>query len=85
MKEKLQVSHIEVAQVPKNMTLLLHQLDLTTNGVAKKMEKNEFSAYFTSFIMQAMLRDPNIDVTAIEVDLKLSTLKPLHAATVIKI
>ena len=30
VKEKVHVSHIEVAQVPKNMTHLLHQLDLTT-------------------------------------------------------
>ena len=45
------------------------------------MEKKDFSEYFTS----AMLKNPNIDVTTIEVDLKLSTLKPLHAATLIKI
>ena len=67
------------------MMHLLQPLDLTTNGVAKKMEKKDFSEYFTSAITQAMLKNPNINVTTIEVDLKLSTLKPLHAATLIKI
>ena len=30
-------------------------------------------------------RNPKIDVTTIEVDLRLSTLKPLHAATTTKV
>ena len=83
VKEKLSTLRSEEVQVPKNMTHLLQPLDL--NGVAKKMEKKEFSEYFTSVITQAMLKNPNIDVTTIEVDLKLSTLKQLHAATLIKI
>ena len=85
MKEKLSTLRSEEVQVPKNMTHLLQPFDLTTNGVAKKMEKKDFSEYFTSVITQAMLKTPNIDVTTIEVDLKLSTPKPLHAATLIKI
>ena len=32
-----------------------------------------------------MEEDPNIDVTTIDVDLKLSTLKPLHAAMIRKV
>ena len=64
--------------VPKNMTHLLQPLDLSTNGAVKKMEKRAFSEYFTSCITEEMLRDPGKDVTTIEVDLKLSTLKPRH-------
>ena len=64
--------------VPKNMTHLLQPLDLTTNASVKKMEKRAFSDYFTSTITEAMLQNPQRDVTTIEVDLKLSTLKPMH-------
>ena len=38
-----------------------------------------FSQYFTDTITKALLIDPNRDVASINVDLKLSTLKPLHA------
>ena len=84
MNEKLQILDIAEAKVPKNMTHLHQPLDLTTNGTAKKIEKREFNSHFTKRIMQAMLKDPNINVITIDVDLKLTTLKPLHAATVIK-
>ena len=60
LKEKLQVLDIAEGKVPKNMTHLLLLVDLTTNGTEKKIEKREFSSYFTKGIMQAMLKDPNI-------------------------
>ena len=56
----------------------MQPLDLTTNASVKKMEKRAFSDYFTSTITEAMLQNPQRDVTTIEVDLKLSTLKPMH-------
>ena len=65
--------------VPINMTHLLQPLELTTNGYFKKYEKRPFSEYFTSCIMKALTHDPDQDITAIEVDPCLSTLKPLHA------
>ena len=40
------------------------------------MEKRAFSVYFTSCIKDEMLRNPGKDVTTIEIDSKLSTLKP---------
>ena len=43
------------------------------------MEKRAFSAYFTSCITHEMLRKPGKDVTRIEIDSKLSTLKPRHS------
>ena len=49
------------------------------------MEKRDFSDYFTSTITQAMLQDPQRDVTTIEVDLKLSTLKPMHGKLMITV
>ncbi|PFX11493.1 hypothetical protein AWC38_SpisGene24750 [Stylophora pistillata] len=60
-------------------------LDLTTNGSVKKMEKRGFSDYFTSTITETLEKDPQRDVTTIEVDLKLSTLKPIHAKLLMSI
>ena len=64
---------IESIMASKNMTHLLRPLDLTTNVSLKKLEKQAFSEFFTSRIMEAL------DVATIKVDLLLSTLKPRHA------
>jgi len=64
------------------MTHLLQPLDLTTNGAMKKMENCAFSEYFTNCITKELLKDPERDVTNIDVDLKLSTLKPKHGKVV---
>ena len=79
VEERLKELNIISVMVPKNMTHLLQPLDLSTNGTVKKMEKLAFSEYFTSCITEEMLRDPGKDVMTIEVDLKLSTLKPRHS------
>ena len=70
---------IESVMAPRNITYLLQPLDLTTNTSFKKYEKRAFSEYFTFCIMEALKVDPDRDVTSIEVDLRLSTLKPPHA------
>ena len=82
---ELEKLNIKAVMVPKNMTHLLQPLDLTTNASVKKMEKRGFSAYFTSTITEALEKDPNRDVATIEVDLKLSTLKPIHAKVLMSI
>ena len=79
VQKRLKELHIIRVMVPKNMTHLLQPLDLSTNGSVKKMEKRASSDYFTSCITKELLRNPGKDVTTIEVDLKLSTLKPRHA------
>ena len=76
---KLEELNIVTVQVPKNLTHLLQPLDLTTNLIFKRLEKMSFSQYFTDTITKALLNDPNRDVASINVDLKLSTLQPLHA------
>ena len=76
---KLEELNIVTVQVPKNLTHLLQPLDLTTNLIFKRLEKESFSQYFTDNITKALSIDPNRDVASINVDLKLSTLKPLHA------
>ena len=62
------------------MTHLLELLDLTTNTAFKKLEKKAFSDNFTEIITKELLRDPECNVTTINIDLKLSILKPLHAS-----
>ena len=85
-KVELELEHLNIkdVEVPKNLTHLLQPLELTTNGVVKKMEQRDFSNYFTNCITEALLADPKRNVTTIKVDLKLSTLKPIHAKTVSK-
>ena len=53
-KVKLELEHLNIkdVEVPKNMTHLLQPLDLTTNGVVKKMEQREFRDYFTNCIIE---------------------------------
>ena len=83
--KELERLNIVQVMVPKNMSHLLQPLDLTRNASVKKMEKKCFSEYFTNAITKEMLRDPKRDVTTIEVDLRLSTLKPEHAKMMRKV
>ena len=82
-----ELERLKIVQVmmPKNMTYLLQTLHLKTNMSLKKMEKKCFSEYFTNAITKEMLPDPKRDVTTIEVDLRLSTLKPEHAKVMKKV
>ena len=63
--------------VSNSMTHLA--LDLTINASFKKYEKRAFSKYLRPCFMEALTNDPNRDVTTIQIDLRLSTLKPHHA------
>ena len=81
----LECLNIVPVMVPKNITHLLQLLDLTTNASVKKMEKKCFSEYITNAITKEMLRDPKRDVTTIEVDLRISTLKSEHAKAMRKV
>ena len=69
----------ETVMVPKKMSYLLQPLDLIANDSLKKFEKKDFSKYFCSLILKELKNDPTCDVNTIKVDLRLSTLKPLHA------
>ena len=75
----------EVSWVSKNMTHLLQPLDVTTNGIIKKIGKKEFGDYIVSIITNKMLIDSSRDVTTIKIYLNLSTLKPLHLNTLIQV
>ena len=85
-KVKLDLEHLNIKdiEVPRNMAQLLQPLNLT-NGIVKKMEQRKFGDYFPNCITEALLADPKWDVTSTKVDLKLSTLKPIHAKMVSKV
>ena len=59
--------------------IFFYVLDVTTNGVVKKMKQNQFSNYLTACIAKALLPDAKYDINKIKFDLKLSILKPIHA------
>ena len=65
----------------------LSELNILTVNVPKNknIERKEFSNYFTSTILKELIKDLNLNVTAISVDLKLTTLKPIHFETLKKI
>ena len=63
--------------VPNNMTHLFQPLDITVNKVAKNIVREGYSTYYSNTV-QAQLRR-GIRPVDVKVDLKILTLKPLHA------
>ena len=68
---KLSSLHIALLAMPPNMTHLFQPLDLTVNGVAKKLLRKSL---LSSWVQQQL--DPSEEI---DVDLRLSNIKPLHA------
>ena len=73
----LEDNHILVTKIPANMTHLFQPLDLTVNKAAKDFTKQKFSDWFTSQINTGL--DNGRELDDIEIDYRLSVLKPLHA------
>ena len=59
------------------MVRLFQPLDLTVNGAAKAYMKKRFTEWYSRCIIQEL--DSGKDVDNIEVQLKMSMLKPLQA------
>ena len=59
------------------MTNLFQPLDLTVNGSAKAFMKRKFTDWYSSSISKQLDEGKAID--DVDMDLKLSILKPLHA------
>ena len=59
------------------MTHIFQPLDLTVNKAAKDVTRDKFSDWFTKQINLGL--DKGLELNDIEVDYKLSVLKPLHA------
>ena len=74
-----------IGDVPKNMTHLFAPLDLTVNKSMKQLEQREFSEYYSKAIGSHLKSHPNGRIEDFKVDIKLSTIKPLHAKTMTKV
>ena len=70
-----------VVYVPANMTKYYQPLDLTVNGYAKRYFKNKFNEWYSQQVSSQLARGINLE--NIEVKLKLSLIKPIHAAWVV--
>ena len=77
VKRKLCSLHIECVYVPANMTHFFQPLDLTVNGAGKQLMKKEFITYYSDAVKQQL--ESGINLEDVEVDFRLSVLKPLHA------
>ena len=73
---------IEVVCLPSNMTYLLQPLDLTGNGYAKKFTSRKFSEWYSSQIMKQLDDSKELHIN---IDLKSSKLKPLHAEWLVEL
>ena len=73
--------NICLVNIPSNMTKHHQPLNLTVNGHAKCCLKNKFSTWYDNQILKQLDDGTNID--AVDVNLRLTTLKPLHAHWVV--
>ena len=80
---KLSSLNIEVISVPANMTHFFQPLDLTANGQAKKFCKNKFATWYSAEVQKQV--DSGINFEDVDVDLKLSVLKPIHATWLVEL
>ena len=82
--EVLKENNIFLEKVPANLTYLFQPLDVQggPNGYVKRMMKNKFTLWYADQISRAL--DKGRDLNNIEVSLKLSVVKPLHAKWIIE-
>ena len=64
-------------KIPPNMIHVFQRLDLTINKFVKDFMKGMFSTSFTRQISRGL--ENGVELNDIEVDYRLSVLKPLHA------
>ena len=67
--------NIEIVSVPANMTHFFQPLDLTVNGQAKKFCKEKFTTWYSQEVQRQL--DSGTSFEDIEVDLRMSVIKPL--------
>ena len=73
--------NIEVVSVPANMTHFFQPLDLTVNREAKKFMKDQFTSWYSAQIQSQL--DSGVVLDDVDVDLRLSVLKPIHATWIV--
>ena len=81
VKDLLTANNILIANVPPNMTRFYQPLDLTVNGAAKRFIAKRFNSWYCDEISRQL--EAGTPIEDIDVKLRLSVLKPLHAGWVI--
>ena len=73
--------NIEVVSVPANMTHFFQPLDLTVNREAKTFITDQFTSWYSAQIQSQL--DSGVVLDDVDVDLRLSVLKPIHATWIV--
>ena len=81
--EKLTSNNIQLVKVPPNLTHIYQPLDVTVNGAAKQFMKKKSVEWYAKQIIAEMNKGTAIE--NIDVKMKLSTMKPLHASWLIQL
>ena len=74
-------SNTLVTNVPPNMTKFYQPLDLTVNGSAKRFMGKKFNGWYSDQITQQLESGKSLE--DVDVKLRLSILKPIHAEWVV--
>ena len=80
---KLTLKNIEVVNVPANMTHFFQPLDLTVNRDAKKFMKDQFTFWYLVNVQSQL--DSELPLEDVDVDLRLSVIKPIHATWLVSL
>ena len=83
VRKKLESLSIELVPVPANMTHFFQPLDLTVNRAAKNLTRTKFISYYSAIVQKELEGGKQLE--EIEVDLRLSIIKPIHAQWLVKI
>ena len=81
--EKLASNNIQLVKVPANLTHIYQPLDATVNGAAKQFMKKKFVGWYAKQIVTEMNKGTAVE--NIDVKMKLSIMKPLHAYWLIQL
>ena len=84
VRELLNENHILLKKVPANLTYLFQPLDIQggPNGYVKRFVKKKFMLWYSDQVIRAL--DEGKDIKDVEISLKLSIVKPLHAKWLLK-
>ena len=77
VKETIERNNLIVVNVPANMTKYYQVLDLTVNKYAKEFTKKKFCQWYSNQVSTQL--DQGKDLDDIDIKLRLSVLKPIHA------
>ena len=87
VKEISKRSNIILQKVPANLTYLFQPLDVQgrPNGYAKRFMKKKFTLWYADQVQRAIDGNQFKSMEEIDIDLKLSILRPLHVSWLIEL